>query len=468
MSDGNNNGRTYDDPIKALARSKIRDFICANYSDEKQRKLRVLCFPGAEALGEEALEVKQVYDKLGILRRNIVGLEYDRRKAERLQKANLGIEVVCSEDWKYLQDTDKSFDVISLDYTSYFGGMQSYAIDLIAQRRLLGERGVLATNYYGAREDKMRGDDFRIMNDYHESNIGPLDFSDHGERIIKQLFERKSSLSDSRSFAIQLSIISSLYLGRAALDPYRLCMGKSDSTKFVDTVLEDFSKDPEIAKHVYGKNMGETLARTMEFRNTQIGRLIESSFRGFNINGSSPKRSLELAYYFMMWRMNPYFTTKHASYSYVSNKGSPMMMDCFFVDDFNKRIKPDFFKIARDGVILLQPGYEGRKRAERFENAFKFVEGVLPLFSSRAFIERDFLGSSYSPKPKTNGDTREEPEITKEEAIELLASGIPAKEIAEAFSGFSERQLAAFKAHITMGTYKEKDDSSEVIGEPHE
>jgi hypothetical protein len=46
--------------------------------------------------------------------------------------------------------------------------------------------------------------------------------------------------------------------------------------------------------------------------------------------------------------------------------------------------------------------------------------------------------------------------ITKQDAIDFLKLGCTSAEISECFDGFSKMQIAAFKAHITMGTYKRK------------
>lgn len=43
--------------------------------------------------------------------------------------------------------------------------------------------------------------------------------------------------------------------------------------------------------------------------------------------------------------------------------------------------------------------------------------------------------------------------ITKQDAIDFLKLGCTPREIAECFDGFSKMQIAAFKAHLTMGTY---------------
>lgn len=49
--------------------------------------------------------------------------------------------------------------------------------------------------------------------------------------------------------------------------------------------------------------------------------------------------------------------------------------------------------------------------------------------------------------------------ITKEEAIDLISSGIPTKEIYETYpTSFSVGQLAAYKKHVTMGTYDKKEE----------
>src|SRR3989344_2928766 len=149
--------KTYNDPVKQKAREKLRDFIARNLSFIKPKDIHVLCFPGAEKEGEEAIEVKEVYDPLGIPRKNIVGLETDKIKFERLQRADLGIELVKASDTRFLERAGaegRRFDVISLDYTSFLTDERMYALDLIDGDELLGNFGIIATNYMGRREHK--------------------------------------------------------------------------------------------------------------------------------------------------------------------------------------------------------------------------------------------------------------------------------------------------------------------------
>ena len=69
---------------------------------------------------------------------------------------------------------------------------------------------------------------------------------------------------------------------------------------------------------------------------------------------------------------------------------------------------------------------------------------------------------TYDKVPKSEDEIVEYEEdsglekITKEDAIDFLASGIPPQEIYEAYpTSFTQGQLRAFKAHITMGTYEQ-------------
>lgn len=159
--------RSYDDPVKQKARDKLREFIANNLKAD-YRKARVLCFPGAEHKGEEALEVKQVYDVLGIPRANIVGLEYDAENAERLRRADLGIETVCSDALDYLQKTDRKFDIISLDYTGQRTWKERDITRYIAGRGILDKLGIFCTNHMIRREGtpmKKRLIEQRVFND---------------------------------------------------------------------------------------------------------------------------------------------------------------------------------------------------------------------------------------------------------------------------------------------------------------
>ena len=95
--------KSYNDSIKQKSREKLKEFIARNLYFKRPKDIRVVCFPGAEKIGEEAIEVKEIYDPLGIPRENILGLEFDKSRFERLKSANLGINLVNSLDWKFFE-----------------------------------------------------------------------------------------------------------------------------------------------------------------------------------------------------------------------------------------------------------------------------------------------------------------------------------------------------------------------------
>ncbi len=197
-------------------------------------------------------------------------------------------------------------------------------------------------------------------------------------------------------------------------------------------------------------------------------------------------------------------------YSYVSESGTPMIGNVVFlsyperVHNVSRRIVnelgyPDRFEIKdlRSMQKLL------RKNSSELIR-FRTVEEIKIIHDKK--LEREFLGNSSKPvltkqraieefrlgssvedvrsryrnignKPLAqwkshvtmgtydeNSKENEEvvvfeedsdlERITKEEAIDLLASGIPTDEVHSAYpTSFSVRQLSAFKAHVTMGTY---------------
>ncbi len=434
---------TYIDPAKSVSRDRIREFIGRNYA--RPSKLSVLCFPGAEAQGQEALEVKEVYDPLNIPRENITGLEYDKKKAHRLQDAGLGIEAVCTDDISFLQQTNRTFDIISLDYTSNFGGRQRYAIDLIAGRKLLGKRGTLITNYYGAREGKFASQDLLFVEQLRASGLGYDDFAKDPAGTLDKMEAQDVKIKNARSYGIQSGIFSSLTWGEGALDPFKLEPLSKNAAGFRGYINDLAQAQGEEGLKMEGRDFYEKLARSAFYRGKTWGEMIDSAKR----KNLSP----DFMYHLWMFVMKSYYLKDHTAYSYISNKGSPMLMDCWQVEDSRTRIRDDFYTFQGPGKILTLAGHSHKKCAKLLKKREDFVEEAFG--QQAAFFrnpKREFLGSSYKPGARK----KKLDKVTKEDAIELLADGIPVREIVETFSGFTEHQLRAFKAHITMGTYKDQ------------
>jgi hypothetical protein len=141
-----------------------------------------------------------------------------------------------------------------------------------------------------------------------------------------------------------------------------------------------------------------------------------------------------------------YFVDDMKRYYYISDVGSPMVGDKFY---FNKH--PEWFDF-RGYPIYIE--VEGNKRkiilgkneitkkkilSRAFQNSLKWTKSMLSMF----IPEREFLGSSYKPK------------ATKELLKKAVIEGKTDEEIFEMFRDVNPRQLAAIKAHKTIGTYEE-------------
>ena len=461
----NGNGKTYKDPVKALAREKVKEFISRAYPDPKRRrKLNVLCFPGAEVEGEEALEVRHIYDQLAIPRANITGLEYNTKKAKRLRQASLGIEVVCQDDISFLQQTNRTFDIISLDYTTYFGDRQRYAIDLISAGALLGPRGVLVTNYYGAREGDFEKQSLVLNEKLARAGLSIADVFKMGfDKAYELADQQQVELKDSRSRAIQTYIFESLSAGKVTLDS--LILRKFYEPDYIEAEEKVITEAVESSKREgrvlpIGRNAIEIAARigtTNYYNRKQVEQIAAKVIT--NMGFSAPIASL-----FVMDLMRSYVTEDHESYSYVSNTSSPMLMDIWLANNFTHHFPKNIFRIIpakvtrnSDGVtykvrepmqIVFFEGYnqrEEKEQIEKIERAFNQV--MLPrIFSSekKGVIERQHLGSSCK-QSEQKGRENLLP-ITREQAIELLRSGMSTQDICAQYSGLTRRELGALKA----------------------
>ena len=149
------------DPVKQLYRDRIEAFVRKHYDLRERLKAKVLCLPGPEMSGISH------YDNLGVKRRNIHGVEkfpdahaqLEARVAEERPKNR--IRVAPPQDLlDFLRTTNQKFDIIELDYCGYFSRDVVGAIQYIARRQLLPERGILIVNVQAKRENRARQNDF--------------------------------------------------------------------------------------------------------------------------------------------------------------------------------------------------------------------------------------------------------------------------------------------------------------------
>jgi hypothetical protein len=451
--------KTYQDPAKDKSRAKLKEFI-EKHLDKDPKETRVVCFPGAEKKGEEALEVREVYDALGIPRQNITGLEYDAEKAERLRKADLGINVINSPDIDFFSTTKDVFDIISLDYTGHQGKDETKTLEMIAGRQCLASNGVLCTNYAARRESKAfqlremhryiagklqgrlakRGMSDRkcadIMKKTLESGKVELPLEDVRDATTSEIlraFDHGIMCKERDLMVFKLNPIYQL-INEHLLKTYR-SMLESDEKELAEKLVE---------KGIVAKDWIEKL-RTDPKASPKLYFIMHKAGLESYVSQMFPvKASGCFAKFLINSELKAYDAEGIERYCYVSNKNMTMHMDIFMFDQhrqeyerFSKVLKPDYLNFE----LAFNPGgYAEKELKQEIIALFDFM-------SSRKHVvipERVFLGSSWKPGQRES--------ISKEEVVFLLQAGVPAEEILETYKGWTTGQLAALKAHyITMG-----------------
>jgi hypothetical protein len=140
---------SYQTSVKARVRKKFRNLLKRELS--KPQDAKILFFPGPEAI-----EVTEVFDKVGIQRKNLYALESDPKVHAHLQvlskemKFNL---LACQTYQEFITagSTDMKFDVLSLDF---MGQISQLFIESGYHNRIIKDKAVVSATVTVSREPK--------------------------------------------------------------------------------------------------------------------------------------------------------------------------------------------------------------------------------------------------------------------------------------------------------------------------
>jgi len=450
---------SYQDPIKERAREKLRDFI-GEHVKKHPTDMRVLCFPGPEAL-----EVLHVYDALRIPRENIVGLERNKDIHSHLQSSGLGIEVICQSDVDYLMEADERFDIISLDYCGNMTDSTREALRAVSAHGLVNHGGVLATNMLAARENKKYA---RII--ALEKAIKDNCENNGGTGTLYELCKSAQFDLDSRSVGVTTTIVNTLFAGRPLFGDHPLFRASQSydiTDKVILEVLEQHIKDaPDGYKNIFSGYL----------QLYQQGR--KGSVAAYELHTVALLEELSMLglppsfYVFLRYSMQGGYDVRHLErYKYISTTGSPMISDYFHLasrdetyripsSQLRVKLGENERKIIINGLTIgkhvsLFPRVVQKEIAKIVRKCQSIAKENMEKAITCDFSTRTFIGSSCTRE--SNPPIPEAKEmITKEDAITLLEAGCTPKEIADVYGGFSVRQLGAIKAHMTMGHARKK------------
>lgn len=489
-----------DDWAKAKSRDLVRDVIERNLLRiRKPKDLQVLCFPGIDAT-----EVFQVYDSLGIPRENITGLERDPYVAEQIERKNLGIKIVRKSVEDFVDEGESlGFDVVSLDYTSPLTDSNTSTLKAIIRKNKQNEQVVHQANL--AKRDGKNEEAYRF-GVVHNIDLSLYEifrsFNPFSPRIIGEKMERNLESIGDMDFKSKREggyhpLIETIMSGEGEITAIQMLR---NIYKFLGIDVEDIQNR---LNNMNPLTMCIERAKLLE----QGARLVRKKISKITFNDSNLADLITSA--LLSEGIKEKVIIDGEKYSYISESGAPMIGGVYYMKNLPNM--PEARNIAKtvgwpDGIRYTDKGKLHAtvrpyvKKGLEFIGLKKMREGIIvsqkpiiflgssakPVLTKARAIEemrtglsddeiaRKYRGVNGKPLPQwrahvTMGtyDTPKSEEIiqeaeedkdlakiTKEEAIDLLGSGIPTDEIFDAYpTSFTKGQLRAFKAHITMGTY---------------
>ena len=327
------------DSAKQMWRENMIYFISRYFSPKQLRNCRVLCFPG-----KEMREVFDVYDILGIKRKNIVGLEERSKEHKALEDMNDSLEnriqVVNSSDLEYLQQQSVTpFDIVSLDYCGYFNNKKADAITSLVTRGWLSPKAILITNYQKGRENTPTKTSFRraghILKNYDQ--IKDTTARQLADFMLSQssVIDQDSELEDLREEVIQSFPVQKCFNGT----------GFWNTSFFRNWLTIQNPETQELLKEYTDQfNTNSASRGAMGFIMRLINETVPQNFRLF-------------AQYFIDREVKRWLLEEHQTWQYVSDSNTAMISDFYlFKDPFipvPKQLQKSARPVFRDGKFAI-------------------------------------------------------------------------------------------------------------------
>jgi hypothetical protein len=336
---------SYDFEAKTEYRRAWGDFITKRHSKEKERKsLRVACLPGPEAL-----EITEVYDKLGVPRHKIWGIEKYPGPAKQLRDHNLGIQIYEGDVGDFFQGKpdvsgrtvpkDERFDVVNLDFQGQFKAEDGFIISDIFHKGHYKPHMILGTNFYGSREQKhMQDNCIRAVQSH--SGRGLLDFAEGINPDVARELTGDLHAVLNRRLMLPFKDIDELD-DDARDKSYCMRLRYLTSGNDVSEAVEGFLEHPELARASFHLNGIEYPVRDVpklfqtdsekavaacrfldSLRASRILELVTNRFLMENAQADCVHHHIGASIL-----KRPFYITDFAKGRYVSDNGAPMFFD---------------------------------------------------------------------------------------------------------------------------------------------
>lgn len=435
---------SYDYPTKNAWREKWMDFLrrYLNVTPETT----VLFLPGPEAL-----EVAG-YDRLGIKREQLIGVERHRKTAEKIHRLGLDIHVVPDDVLHYFKTTDQRFDAVLLDYDGKITPDKVEALEVLVGRQLLKERSCFGINVFGRREEdenKMLYLNPFTVDEYQSlKEAGMVS----GDNVPAEVLQWENNYDGLRNYG----------LTGIAL---RLLFGQ-DATAVNERLLKKLSRDSQRRwEDKLGTRPPQTSVDFLQVNEAIRYEVMQEIQKGVvpalpreKINRKTLSRAAILL---DAITSQPYFVSHQERYLYGTSNGT---VNVFYSDFFALDQHTELHKQMAKGI--LSPFLRGSHRVQNLVSAYhrlsdqergkvdqhlrQSVEKLRIPYSTL------FISEQTTPRRFWVGDapTVEVPTETKRYIAGLLDDGLADQSILRIFPE-AQRSLPAIKAAFSRGAYRD-------------
>lgn len=485
---------SYNFETKRKYHEELRRFILGTYPDLKHKdrtrrkrvadRLKIICFPG-----REGLEILNVYDPLGIPRRNILGVERDAKTADAFEHsvAGRGVQIYRGDIGDYVETTQDHFDIVNLDFQGNLGDNEIKTLFMLPVRGVIKDKAIVGTNFLGKREQDasyykrvLMGEKlsvgrvsqivkgFGIGNEEQVTEVIQAEL-DEAERAISS-----RTLEEQRDHALTKKVIELFMNGK----------GYTRSPDFLLTFVGNYIQngdDPETVGKLRKWIGREYAAQTIdEFRRNRYDPMYEETWVNITarligqmhafiaeqpwaakISQDSKERIAAMYFNLILSKYaDPHPPVRIQRGRYISDTGSPMLYDFFEVRRFSSVIPQVPASIECDmswdssspvlqtrvaGYPYIKMPRTAREIAD-FNRVLDQAWHLFNFFGQYAPLpERKFLGSSFQPRRRSARKEASLETITREEALTLLDGTCTPQEILSCYTGFSLEELTALE-----------------------
>jgi hypothetical protein len=452
--------QSYDDPVKEKWRHAWFKFIKKNkgFLGGNPREMTGVFFPG-----EDALELK-VYDKLGIPRENLVGLEYDVEYYEKLKKKKLGIRMTDEpmDALDFFKETDEKFSFVNLDYTGQLNTKVVNTIRDIAGRQALKENSLFGLTVYGKREGDYVKEIYRgaILGEVSEDRV--LSFFQKERGLFQEKYiETRNRVENqnqkkSKDEGLTQMVKGTFSNGTANIkipeifkrDPlFDYTINKAKEYAIQENILFDSDFDIFSLAEVSASLQAHLMCH-----------LIDTGF------ANNPQDAVFPTIQALSAEIKPYFLKTIEKYKYTSRNGAAMISDFFgfsqhrnLFEKHNYLAKNSYLNLdhAEAALSLLDENErptgmgEIRKLYKKTAKEFDLIDNLIKRQTEKENAPRIDLGSSAKLLKLTGREYYKERFFDHKNGIPIEKTRERLRKIFNSTPG----QLSSLEAHYTMETH---------------